>query len=880
MKNIKFLFLALATLAAGAFTACQEDWNPGPVDSELSVYLPTDVDIAAFPTKNNEETGDDVRVAKYPVYRQNPGPEMTVEFRTRHLLNYRWTLTQDDESEVVLSQDEAFVVADAVTFAEGETVAYLTITMDELLVGKLSVGEMFDLEIMVKDAKYHGNYGLYRKTIKFGIPESWGSANINYDPESDQEYSNEGYFVEDFFTWAYSAPAGNMAPVIIEQSESRPGFYRLLNVFSEENIVTYLGGIPGDLTVASGDTYLQVDATDPEEVYIPFQSVGFSISGVGNIQVATLMDSNTGETFYGKLEDGIITFPKNALGFVVDGEVWNYANQSGLFKIILPGVDIADYTLGVAYAGSETATDNTATSAIINFSVGADVSKFRFIAVEGKQDVSEEVESGSSDDEVEVTVVYHEAIDKLIGFDFANDEPAAEDTMAEAKPEETRWFVSFEEAGVYTIFAVPYDKDGKPVMDEIASTYFYYRPISSDGNVPELVEPTGVLTSWIDAGGDENYSQYYDPSYVLTLGLKSDDAAYVSAMAGYFCKKSELDTLLEQGETLETLFSSNDEDVAKNIVDPRVSSTWVEGLQKGGLVQEFTNLETDTEYSVVVAISSIYGKIYYYRYDGKTEKYNAKVNIGVYKFVDGDNEMQIEIKPMWEHTTYGQMYLLTFVGDTITPDGEDEEPFDLQFNAYYATKYNALVAYGDAVGYNANLFGVGLDEYVDGTEQEGDPEKYWGYYNSSKDFEEYDALAIKNESVVLYYDANGVINKLGTYFKKFYYYNEKVVTGQDDNGEDIVKEEYREEFLAEFSPKSVVTLVESYMPAPDVDEPATDDPTTDDPSTDDPTTDEEQTENETNKTAKRASVGVYKGNVELKANFDMARPANVTVSHK
>ena len=863
MKNIKFLFLALATLAAGAFTACQEDWNPGPVDSELSVYLPTDVDIAAFPTKNNEETGDDVRVAKYPVYRQNPGPEMTVEFRTRHLLNYRWTLTQEDESKVELSQDEAFVVADAVTFAEGETVAYLTITMDELLVGKLSVGEMFDLEIMVKDAKYHGNYGLYRKTIKFGIPESWGSANINYDPESDEEYSNEGYFVEDFFTWAYSSPAGNMAPVIIEQSESRPGYYRLLNVFSEENIVTYLGGIPGDLTVASGDTYIEIDARDPEKVFIPFRSAGFSIDGVGDIYIG-----HDGESF-GTLKDGRITFPKGGVIMALsDGNGWR-SNSSGLFEIILPGVDIADYNLGVAYAGSETATDNTATNAIINFSVGADVSKFRFIAVEGKQDVSEEVESGSFD-KVEVTVVYHEAIEKLIGFDFANDEPAEDDTMAEAKPEETRWFVSFEEAGVYTIFAVPYDKDGKPVMDEIASTYFYYRPISSDGNVPELVEPKGVLTSWIGAGGSEDSSPYYDPSYVLALGLKSDDAAYVSAMAGYFCKKSELDTLLEQGETLETLFSSNDEDVAKNIVDPRVSSLWVEDLQKGGLVQEFTNLETDTEYSVVVAMSSIYGKIYYYRYDGKTEKYDAKVNIGVYKFVDGDNEMQIEIKPMWEHTTYGQMYLLTFVGDTITLDGEDEEPFDLQFYAYYATKYNALVAYGDAVGYSANLFGVGLDEYVDGTEQEGDPEKYWGYYNSSKDFEEYDALAIKNESVVLYYDANGVINKLGTYFKKFYYYNEKVVTGQDDNGDDIVKEEYHEKFLAEFSPKSVVTLVESYMPAPEVDEPATDDPTTD----------EEQTENETNKTAKRASVGVYKGNVELKANFDMARPANVTVSHK
>ena len=63
MKNIKFLFLAVATLLAGAFTSCQKDWNPGPVDSDVSVYLPTDVDVAAFPKENNAETGDDVHVA-------------------------------------------------------------------------------------------------------------------------------------------------------------------------------------------------------------------------------------------------------------------------------------------------------------------------------------------------------------------------------------------------------------------------------------------------------------------------------------------------------------------------------------------------------------------------------------------------------------------------------------------------------------------------------------------------------------------------------------------------------------------------------------------------------------------------------------------------
>ena len=56
MKNIKFLFLLVATLVAGTFTACQQEWEPGQPDTDLSVYFPVEVEYASFAAVDNDET--------------------------------------------------------------------------------------------------------------------------------------------------------------------------------------------------------------------------------------------------------------------------------------------------------------------------------------------------------------------------------------------------------------------------------------------------------------------------------------------------------------------------------------------------------------------------------------------------------------------------------------------------------------------------------------------------------------------------------------------------------------------------------------------------------------------------------------------------------
>ena len=142
----------------------------------------------------------------------------------------------------------------------------------------------------------------------------------------------EGLFYEDFISWVYGGLGGNVASVAIEESITRPGYYRMVDPFCVENIPIFIGGIPSDITYAEVG-YVEIDARNPEAVFIPFQPVGISIDGLGEIWIGYVSEE------YGEMVDGNISFPVNALGLFVDGKPSDgyYANTSGMFQIVLPG---------------------------------------------------------------------------------------------------------------------------------------------------------------------------------------------------------------------------------------------------------------------------------------------------------------------------------------------------------------------------------------------------------------------------------------------------------------------------------------------------------------------------------------------------------------
>lgn len=772
MKNIKFLYLALIALVAGASTACQEDWTPGEPDSAQSVYLSIDEENAIFPVGEN--------VAKYPVYRQVAGPEMAVEVRARML----------DE---VFEGTDVFTFADAVVFEEGETVAYLEITLREDL--SLSVGEQYDAEILIKDPAYHGNYGLSRRVIKVGIPETW----LDYGKDKDGKDKNPPYAVyyDDAITPLYG---GAPAPIQVsmEESESRPGFFRLVNPYTAENVVNCIGGIPSEITFLGVDHYIQIDARDPEKVYIPASELGFIWGPTG--KPAWLGTNGASDPKNcGKLEDDIITFPANTIIFIVDIDAGAgyYANTSGMLKVVMPGKILTDYSIGISHLGSQSNASNDTTQAVINFTLGKDVNKYRFAIVEGNHPIKTGETSGPTLGPVEVK--YHDSIVNLLNDEY---EPTEDDVMVESAASDTTWYCDFDKSGVYTVFAVPFDKAGVAQEDDIARMHFYYRAVNSEESVPVLADMEFELTTI--AKLVPSVAENYPGEYFLGLNMANPEYDYIASMTMYFDDTENVDAALAAGETLESLIADDGDD---DMYYGTNMDSWIKELADGGgyAVQIFQNLYPGTKYTVIYAVESIFGATAYYRVDGQTDAYSGNCAVGNYRIVEGENSLDIKLAP--RVTGDDRMAVIMFtVPVAKLPEGVEIEDYDendtYTFYGEYRPDLKAIVIQGQLEGFESygGFFGKGLGYYSE------DESQLWGYASSV------DAkYSMIDDSLVILLEEQGdklVPTRLYNYFKQYYYYMER--TKDEETGE--VTEELIEKDIISFTPEATIEFVSSIYP--------------------------------------------------------------------
>lgn len=129
--------------------------------------------------------------------------------------------------------------------------------------------------------------------------------------------------------------------VEVQESQDRPGVYRLVNPYGE----AYPYNEPGDWD-DSKDYYLEIDASDPKAVYYDLQDLGldwgdgamFSISYAGyNYLNGKTKEEIAAAGLFGKLEKGVITFPEKGLlvGFDGNNNLY-YGNTRSAFKIVLP----------------------------------------------------------------------------------------------------------------------------------------------------------------------------------------------------------------------------------------------------------------------------------------------------------------------------------------------------------------------------------------------------------------------------------------------------------------------------------------------------------------------------------------------------------------
>ena len=146
--------------------------------------------------------------------------------------------------------------------------------------------------------------------------------------------------------------------VEIQESVEYPGKYRLVNAYG----AAYPYNSDGDYD-ASKNYYIVIDACNPEKVSIDLSYTGMNW-GYGEFYVwsmAQYVMANGGTEadalpYWGKLENGVITFPAQALVSGMGDEYMSYGNKNGKFSVVLPGYELPQlptelYMIGQDFGG-------------------------------------------------------------------------------------------------------------------------------------------------------------------------------------------------------------------------------------------------------------------------------------------------------------------------------------------------------------------------------------------------------------------------------------------------------------------------------------------------------------------------------------------------
>lgn len=341
MKIDKILALSMASLMTVAFTAC---------DSE-------------------DESYEWASVSGSQVYFNNSLAKEYVLSMNESSFNIPVSRVSDADAinvplNVTLEDGSLFTIPQSVSFAAGQKEASIQVSYDPANI----VFDKFEtVKISLADAGLTTEWGISEYVFTAGVPAPWvtlGNATV----------------VDDYITGFFGVE--NVAwQVELQENQLYPGYYRLVNPYG----AGYPYNEPGDFD-ASQDYYLEIHAEDPSKVWIPTTTYGmdwgygnFIFGSIAGLRIAQ-GKPEAAEGYYGQLADGIITFPADALLIGMsdynDGGLYT-CNSSAAFKVVFPGVVLADYSAEVAYAGKlYDADDNLYIVAEVN-ALGADVEEVR-----------------------------------------------------------------------------------------------------------------------------------------------------------------------------------------------------------------------------------------------------------------------------------------------------------------------------------------------------------------------------------------------------------------------------------------------------------------------------------------------------------------------
>lgn len=532
MKYItKFLLMGIVAVA-GLLSACtsSDDFEPGPKDSGAQVYFPNTI-----PSEFN--VGDDESSVTIPVRRVVTDAALTVNIL----------------ASIEQGQEGILNIPSSVSFEAGSDLANLVITFDR---GKLVDGTEYKASLLLNDEQNLTQYGNNMIDITI-IPWPW-------------EELGTGKYRDG---WLCGLFEGNLVEldVTIHKHKSQEGVYMVEEMFGWTFMTEFFGATQSQLSgqFSYTPTNITIDCSDPANVKIAKQYTGIT-EGVYNYG-DFLIESAAPGTFV----NGVITFPEDGINAYMTGYSSDPlpTNPDGTFRIMLPDAEITDYTLTAAYSGMLVNSDNSSASAVIDFTYGADVTGIHYVIAEGDVEASAatlaaQIANGTAENILSVEDFTVGAGSVSVKADLAN-------------------------PGLYTVVALPLDKENKPLESNAAAASFYF-PGMGGSEIPDC-DVEAMMGSVSENKPDALEKNPDESSLYFKISGSELKTLHLLAMS-----TSNIETLVAQGASYEEIIASYGQDFS-SIAVPTINET-------GYYENIWINLNENTSYTMLVQATNIYGR--------------------------------------------------------------------------------------------------------------------------------------------------------------------------------------------------------------------------------------------------------------------------------
>lgn len=359
--NRYFIYILTVLSIIAASCTPEEFAQVGDFDNEncYGVYFPSQEG-----TGDRQIDPDDPRHFTFKVRRMKTDDAITVP------------VTIKSESTGVFTLSELY-------FEEDKAEAEISVFFPSAQLGKT-----YDCTLIIEDKLYASSYSSVSTHLSFSVTRvKWNRVT---GPNGETTGLYRDGVLRDWF--ALQEPDYEKS-VTIEERDDMPGYYRIYDVYDADFVGYLFQSNVSSLCISQNYTY--INATDPDKVWIPTFKAGLlMMPEYGEISIASYVSENPDfdasiASVYGKLEEGVITFPSGALQMKLENMGWYGANNSGKHRIIFPGYRAKDYALSI-----EAGVANERGDLPVSVEFGQDIVQVKLAVFNGELSSSEAAEKG------------------------------------------------------------------------------------------------------------------------------------------------------------------------------------------------------------------------------------------------------------------------------------------------------------------------------------------------------------------------------------------------------------------------------------------------------------------------------------------------------